>query len=112
MLHCAADALVAEAAVRRRAIAARVKPREGDLLWVPLAEDKGAVGLVLHVSRRYRGYLLIGFFGVVFSRPEVVDKDRLRDWPARVRPGSNGIRSPVLPWPATYSEPASSRASH
>ena len=59
---------------RGRAAARRqVRVREGDLIWVPVVEARFAVGLVLHVSRRFHNCMMVGFFPVLFSRPEEVD---------------------------------------
>ncbi len=65
-------------ATRRRqrgkpAASRRVRVREGDLVWVPVVEGQFAVGIVLHVSRYFRQSMLVGFFPVLFARPEEVE---------------------------------------
>ncbi len=77
------DAAAPRPARRRQrgkpAASRRVRPREGDLVWVPVVEGKYAVGIVLHVSHYARGTMMVGFFPALFSRPEEVDVSSLAE---------------------------------
>ena len=49
-----------------------VKP--GDIVAVPLDEAMVAVGIVLHVSSRFKNSMMIGFYDYVFESIEEVDR--------------------------------------
>jgi hypothetical protein len=75
----AAKSLEGHAAARRAVLAARVRPREADLLWVPLGDGHHATGIVLHVSRSHPRSLLIGFFRDLFTHPDQVNPATLAE---------------------------------
>lgn len=53
----------------------KVKP--GDIIAIVLRSDMIAVGIVLHISKRYRNGMLVGYFDRCFSSMEEIDVDVL-----------------------------------
>src|SRR5947209_6401383 len=49
----------------------------GDVIAVPLAPNQVAAGLVLHVSKRIRQGMIVGFYDRLFDSPDVVRIDQL-----------------------------------
>jgi hypothetical protein len=49
----------------------RIKP--GDVIGVSLGKERIIIGLVLHVSTRFRGCMMVGFYDQIFNSIEAVD---------------------------------------
>lgn len=53
----------------------KVKP--GDIIAIALRSDMIAIGIVMHISKRYRNGMLVGYFDRCFSSLEEIDIDAL-----------------------------------
>ena len=55
----------------------RVKVVEGDLIAIPLNENVVAVGIILHVSKRIRNGIIVGYYNLIFSSVEAISIDEI-----------------------------------
>jgi hypothetical protein len=53
------------------------KTKPGDIIAIVLRSDMIAVGIVLHISKRYRHGILVGYFDRCFSSMEEIDVNTL-----------------------------------
>ena len=49
----------------------------GDIVCVPIADDKVVVGIVLHISQLFRNAVMIGFYKPLFNSIDAVNIDML-----------------------------------
>lgn len=55
----------------------RRRAKAGDIFAIPLQEKMIAVGIALHISRRYRNGMLAGYFSQCFTSLEAIDIEKL-----------------------------------
>lgn len=53
----------------------RVKP--GDLIAIPLEENMVAVGIILHVSKRFKDAIMVGYYDQLFNSVEDISAEKI-----------------------------------